>query len=149
MFHVIDDEAMLREMLGTLISDVGYGVLCFESSEKYIEYLNSPEFENPICVLSDVTMPGMYGDKLVCEIRKVHPYQKIILVTGNVDDKQHQDVASQLCYTLYKPFNIEKMLGLLVSLVNCEAAKRNSDKHAYLKRCEFGIDHHCPFHQAH
>jgi len=148
MFHLIDDEEMLRDLLETVISDAGYGVRCFDFAEHYLQYLHSPEFEKPIAVLTDVKMPGMSGYDLAIEIRKTHPLLKIALITGYADNEHHQFAASQLCYTVAKPFQPQKLISLLDSLAACESAHRSESKGEYFQRCEFGIEHNCPFYNS-
>jgi len=146
MVHYIDDEQMLRNLLEAFISDAGHESIGFESGDKYVEYLNSPEFKAPTVVISDVTMPGIDGYDLALKIREKNPFQKIILITGNADDEHHIRAASQLCYTLDKPYKHEKLLAILNSLIACEKAHTTGDKNEYFQQCEFGIDHDCPFH---
>ncbi len=143
MFHLINDEEMLRDILEPIISDAGYGVRCFDFGEHYLQFLHSPAFEKPIAVLSDVNMPGMSGYDLAIEIRKTHPSLKIALITGNADDEHHRLAASQLCYTLDKPFQPKKLTSLLVSLAACENAIISGEKCEYFKHCEFGLEHDC------
>lgn len=145
MFHVIDDEEMLRELLEVIITDAGYDVRCFNSGEAYIEFLKSPEFEEPIAVLSDVSMPGISGYDLVLKIRKTYPLQKIILVTGYADDAHHERASNQLCYTLDKPFKPEKLITLLASLAACEDNNKHITGHEHSQHCKYGIEHDCPF----
>jgi len=145
MFHLIDDEEMLRDLLEAIITDAGYCVRCFDYAEHYLQYLHSPAFEKPIAVLSDVNMPGMSGYDLAIEIRKTHPLLKIALITGHADDEHHRFAASQLCSTLIRPFQPKNLLTLLASLAACENSLMNGGK------CEcliFGVGHDCPFHNS-
>ncbi|MDX8396851.1 MAG: response regulator [Mariprofundaceae bacterium] len=148
MFHYVDDETIIRDLLEAFISDAEYESIGFESAEAYIDYLNSPNFVNPTAVISDVTMPGMNGYELALRIREKYPFQKIILVTGNADDAHHGHAASQLCYTLDKPFKPESFIALLNILEACENAHKCGSKSEYYKQCEFGIHHNCPFHKS-
>jgi len=145
MFHVIDDEEILRDLLECLISEAGYESLSFESGDKYIEYMNSTKFENPIAVLSDVTMPGIHGYELALEIRKLHPKQVIILITGNADPEHHKQAARQVCYTLEKPYQPDKVLAMLDTLAACHKSHAGESQTEYPKKCN--IDHvtDCPF----
>jgi len=148
MFHVIDDEPMIRDLLEAFVSAAGYRAVCFESGEQYLQYLDSSKFEKPIAILSDVTMPGIHGYNLALEIRQKHPFQKIVLITGNASDERHQRAAQQLCYTLDKPFHPEKLVSMIEMLAACENAHETGDKTEYHQRCEFGIEHDCPFHSS-
>jgi len=145
MIHFIDDEPILRELLEELISDAGYKSIGFESGEVYIDYMNSPEFENPIAVLSDVTMPGINGYDLALEIRKLHPKQVVVLITGNADPEQHTQAARQVCYTLNKPYQPDKLLSMLDTLAACHKSHTGEEQKEYPQKCN--IDHltDCPF----
>lgn len=148
MLHVIDDEEFVRELIEIIIADAGYRVLCFESGNQYLEYLDSPQFEKPIAVLTDVTMPGINGYDLAIEIRKKYPLQKIVLISGNADDEHHVRAARQLCYTLSKPFQPPTLEKLIHALAACEKAHASGRKTEYFPQCEFGIDHSCPLHEV-
>ncbi len=146
MFHIIDDEPMLRELLDTIIDDAGFSSRSFESGEAYLRFLHSPDFEKPTAILSDVSMPGISGYDLATAIRKVYPLQKIILVTGNVNNEQIQSVKKHLCYILAKPFHPEVVIDLLTSLSACEKSCENNPTLEYFKDCKLAIDQNCPFH---
>jgi len=147
MFHVIDDEAMLREVTSAILIDCGYDVLCFESGNQYLEYLNSPNFIEPTAVLSDVTMPGINGYDLVLEIRKILPFQKIILITGNPDSEHHKKAAQQICYTLKlnKPFNPEKFIAIVDSVSSCHQLHQTDQQQPYPQKCHIDPLFNCPF----
>jgi len=148
MFHYVDDEKTLRDLLEVIISEAGYDVRCFDFAEQYLQFLHSSEFEEPVAVLSDVKMPGMSGYEMAIEIHKAYPLLKIALVTGNADDEHEQFAASQLCYTVMKPFHPQKLISLLDALVACEHAHKSGNKGAYFQHCEFGIEHACPFYDV-
>jgi len=149
MFHIIDDEAMLRELTSTMLADHGYDSLCFESGEQYLEYLKSSNFVKPTAILSDVTMPGINGYDLALEIRKLLPLQKIILITGNADSDQHKKAAQQVCYTLNKPFNPEKFIAMAGSVSACDQLHITNKQYPYPQKCSIDSLFPCPFaHQS-
>ncbi len=92
-------------------------------------------------------MLGMSGYELMGEIRKIYPLQKIILITGNVNDEHVQHTERNLCYTLPKPFHPEIIFDLLTSLHDCETAHKSNHSLKYIQDCEFSIKHSCPFNQ--
>jgi len=149
MFHIIDDEAVLRALIKALVGKTGHDALCFESGDQYLEHLESAGFEQPIAILTDVTMPGINGYDLTVEIRKVLPFQKIVLITGYADEKHNRFAASQLCYSVSNPFRADQIIALLTALTSCEAAhQEHGDSPGYFPQCKFGIDHDCPFHAS-
>ena len=147
MIHYVDDEAMIRDLFKNFIALTDHKSKGFSSGEDYLDYLDSPSFIKPTVIISDVTMPGINGYDLILEVRKRHPLQKIIICTGNPDEQHHTSAASQLCYTLDKPFNPKKLISILDSLSSCENAHKTGTKNQYFKQCEFGIDHACPMYK--
>jgi len=147
MFHIIEDDEILLEILASMIADAGYDCLRFKSGDKYMDHLNSPEFECPTAILSDISMPGIHGYDLALETRKRYPFQKIVLISGTPNEKFDEQAAEQLCYSACKPCEAEKLFALLTSLTNCEEAHKTGDKSDYSQFCEFGLDHECPFHK--
>jgi len=146
MFHVIDDVKDLAEILKEMVSDAGYEVQCFFSGEQYLEYLNSPDYQKPIAVLSDVDMPNFTGHQLALEIRKKHKDQKIVFITGKADGNHYKFSNSQQCGTLQKPYRPHGLISLIHSLAACDHACEYSEQRGNLHECGFGIDIHCPFH---
>ena len=145
MFHIIDDEEILREFTESILVDCGFDVLCFESGNQYLEYLNSPKFKKPIAVLSDVTMPGINGYDLALEIRKILPFQKIILITGNADPEHHKEAAKQVCYTLNKPYSPEKLISIIQGITACNHLYASNKEAEYPQMCSMNPLSYCPF----
>ena len=115
MLHVIDDDQMVRRVLNAMLGHGGYSVLSFSSGDEYIEYMNHPEYQNPIAVLSDITMPGINGYELTLEIRKKYPFQIVVMISGNPDLSQH--ATKQACLIIEKPFYKDGLLSMLNDLV--------------------------------
>jgi len=136
MFHIIDDESLLRELLTSMINSIGFPTMCFTSGEAYLEHLNSADYQKPTAVLSDVMMPDMDGYALVKVIRQTHPKLKIIMVTGNPD--LNHAVSKELCYTLNKPFKLPQLQAIIHSLDDCTQDTQS------IKTCELISNYGCP-----
>lgn len=147
MFHIIDDEPVLREFSESILTDYGCDVLCFGSGDQYLEYLKSPKFIKPVAVLSDVTMPGINGYDLTLKIRKIHPFQKIMLITGNANPSSHKKAARQTCYTLGKPYNPEFFLSVIGSIADCHQVHVSGKKSDYPQQCHIDPTLSCQFAQ--
>jgi len=142
-FHVIDDEPAVRRILSAFIKYEGYGVLCFDSAEAYLEYFSSPAYEPPIAILTDYMMPGMDGYVLATYIRRRFPFQKIVVVSAMADAANEAN--SELCYTLHKPFTREAVISLVRAMVACENACTAGIRCYAHSMCETGLAHPCPF----
>jgi len=148
MFHIIDDDATILEILKEIIASEGYKTNCFESGEHYLEYFHSAAYKNPIAILSDVNMPGITGHEMAQQIRQTHTRQKIVFITGKAD-AMHQQVSRKLhCYSLDKPFQPKRLITLLHALSACEKSSSEQGKNSYLDECELAIEFGCPFSQS-
>jgi len=76
---VVDDDAVFREELSTLLSDWGHRVESVSSGAKAIEALESAEFDT---IFSDVRMPRMNGLELLRQVRERWPRVYVVMITG-------------------------------------------------------------------
>jgi CheY-like chemotaxis protein len=78
---VVDDEAPLAQMIGKTLTRLGYRVTVKSVSTEALELIRRSPGDFDL-VVSDQTMPGLTGDKLAEEIRKIRPDIPIILCSG-------------------------------------------------------------------
>jgi len=76
---VVDDDAVFREELSTLLSDWGHQVEAVSSGAKAIESLENSEFD---VIFSDVRMPRMSGIELLRQVRERWPRVYVVMITG-------------------------------------------------------------------
>lgn len=77
----VDDEATLARLGEMLLSRLGYKVIsCMSGKEALDIFQHNPQ--NFDLVITDQTMPGMTGDILTQELRKIRPDIPVILCTG-------------------------------------------------------------------
>jgi len=79
---VVDDDASVREALGSLIRSAGLRVESFASAH---EFLARPRAEGPSCLVLDVQLPGLSGLDLQQELAKAEVQLPIIFLTGHGD----------------------------------------------------------------
>ena len=64
----------------------------------------------------DIRMPEMDGIETLKEIKKSHPETTVIMMTGySVDEMVHKAIEAKASEIIYKPFEIDKVLGLIKS----------------------------------
>ncbi len=76
---VVDDDALVREVISAYLSEDGYTVALAVNGREGLEKFSAGEFD---IVLTDRSMPEMEGDELAREIKKIRPNVPVILVTG-------------------------------------------------------------------
>ena len=78
----MDDDASVREALGSLIRSAGLRVETFASAQ---EFLARPRADGPSCLVLDVQLPGLSGLDLQQELAKADIQIPIIFLTGHGD----------------------------------------------------------------
>ena len=111
---VVDDDAMMRQLLASLFQEHGYAVREAASADDALEQVGRFEFD---AVLSDIRMPGKSGIEMVGELRRVRPDTPIVLMTafGSIDSAVESIQAGAFDY-ITKPFEPE------VALITLERA---------------------------
>lgn len=78
---LVDDEIAVLKLESLLLERYGYHIETMDNSkEAFIEIKNNPDKYD--LLITDMTMPGMTGDQLTQEIRKVNSKLSIIICTG-------------------------------------------------------------------
>lgn len=71
--------------------------------------------KNPFDILFlDIRMPEMDGIETLREVKKIRPDTIVIMMTGySLDEMVHKAIEEKASEIIYKPFEIEKVLGLI------------------------------------
>jgi len=146
MFHIIDDIPELRDVLKELIACAGKKTMQFDSAESYLAYFNSDAFVAPVAILTDYMMTGKTGLQLIRQVREKLPHQKAVIISGTPCSEFNPDIESYLCYSLTKPYKIEKLFAMLEGLEKCEQYCQPDTGSFQQGRCQYGLEHECPFH---
>jgi len=105
---VVDDIKTQREISCSILDMLGYETKAVSSGEEAVEYVKTHSVD---LILLDMIMdPGIGGRETYKRIKKIHPNQKAIVVSGFAETDEVMAVrnlgASQF---LKKPFTIEKI----------------------------------------
>ena len=90
---IIDDEPMLLELAVMLLAPAGYHLRVFRSAEDafaaFVEGQTRPDL-----IITDYAMQEMTGMDLIKKCREIRPEQKVILVSGTVDERVYLRASS-------------------------------------------------------
>ena len=117
MFHIVDDEDDIREILVELVRELGYQTQDFGCPLDYLEYAASDVFEQPHALLTDVQMPKMNGYEMLDKLSKIRPEVRTAVISGYAKYEGEAKVRS--CAFLVKPVDIDRLARLLESFVQC------------------------------
>jgi DNA-binding response OmpR family regulator len=111
---VVDDEPMLLELAEAILKPLGYHVRTFRDPEQALK-----EFPvaRPEVVITDYAMGRMSGMDLIRECRRVNPRQKMILLSGTVDEHVFADAPVKPDQFLTKPYQIQELAERVRSLM--------------------------------
>ena len=118
---LVDDEAMLRDLMARALRRGGWRVLTADSAESVLEMVESGAVDGLAAVVSDVVMPGQDGPALVRALRGRWPGLPAILVSGYAEERLRVAMAGEGIYFLPKPYGAKDLLALLARMTGAEA----------------------------
>jgi two-component system response regulator PilR (NtrC family) len=128
IIHLIDDEPVIHDVLGQLLTSEGYEVEISASGEEALEKFPSQSFD---VILLDLLMPGMDGIEVLRRIKKVDPMASVIIITayGSVESAIAAMKIGALDY-VQKPFKHDDLLRTIEKAIE---RKRLQDENIRLK----------------
>ena len=107
--YVVDDEAVLVDVMQGILSHIGYRVTTANSSLEALDKFAATPTDFDL-VLTDMTMPDMTGIQLSSRIRNVRPDIPIVLCTGyshQLSNNRAEDLGLQAI--VMKPIQTEEL----------------------------------------
>jgi two-component system response regulator PilR (NtrC family) len=128
LIHIIDDEPIIHEVLGDLLTTEGYVV---ESSLNGEEALNKYSPDTYDLILLDLLMPGINGIEVLKKIKKIDPQAVIIIITAYASVESAISAMKKGAFDyIQKPFKHDE---LLLSIERAREHKKLQDENIRLK----------------
>jgi CheY-like chemotaxis protein len=116
---IVDDEKTFADIIGELLTDEGYCVARASDGITAIQMLSSgrPALDVVLC---DVVLPGLSGDRVAVEIRRLFPKRRlpIVLLSAGADPR----VAVRDTWFMSKPIDCDDLLAVLKRLIGRRVA---------------------------
>lgn len=112
---VVDDEPMLLEMAVMILEPLHFQVRTFRDPHMALAEYSAAK-PRPALVVTDYAMHTMSGMDLIRECRRIHPEQKIILLSGTVDESIYANAPAKPDRFLAKPYQVSDFVTLVQSL---------------------------------
>ena len=111
---VVDDEPLLLELATLTLEPLGFEVRTFCNPELALrEFAVAP----PDLVVTDYAMGRMSGMDLIRECRRINPAQKIILISGTVDEQVFADARVRPDRFIGKPYQLSDFSSCINELL--------------------------------
>jgi FixJ family two-component response regulator len=125
MVFVVDDDASIREAVGSLLRSVGIKVQLIGSAQ---EFLTSPKPDVPACLVLDVRMPGLSGLDCQRQLAEVGFHIPIIFVTGHGDIPMSvRAMKAGAVDFLIKPFRDQDLLDAVQQAIERDRKRRETE----------------------
>ena len=111
VIYVVDDEPMLLDLAEMVLKPAGFDVRTFVDPHRALADYAAAK-PPPSVVVTDFAMGEMNGLDLIRECRKLHPAQKIIMVSGTVDESIYADLEIKPDCFLGKPYNPDHFVAV-------------------------------------
>jgi FixJ family two-component response regulator len=123
---IIDDDASMRDALGTLFRSVGLRVEVFASAP---EFLQSKLPDVPSCLILDIRLPRLGGLEFQAELVKAGIHIPIIFMTGHGDIPMSvKAMKAGAIDFLTKPFRDQDMLDAVAVAIERDRQRRVDEK---------------------
>jgi len=123
---VVDDDALVRAALSSLIRSVELRVEVFASAS---EFLAAKRTDGPSCLILDVRLPGVSGLEFQTELAKAKSAIPIIFITGHGDIPMSvKAMKAGAVEFLTKPFRDQDLLEAVEVALERARSRQENDK---------------------
>ena len=107
VIFVVDDEPMLLDLATAILQPLGYEVRTFRDPKMALAEFPAAK---PAVLVTDYAMGAMNGMDLVRECKRINPQQKILLLSGTVDENIYADSTAKPDTFLAKPYQLKDFI---------------------------------------
>jgi two-component system response regulator AtoC len=119
---VVDDDAQLRSLVGTVLARAGHDVVEACDGEEALRLLDE---KLPDLILTDLAMPKMDGAHLIEEVRKRDPMLPMIVLTGcGTVDMAVAMMRKGACDFITKPFKVDQLSASVKKALGSQLFRR-------------------------
>ena len=107
MIFVVDDEPMLLDLASAILQPLGYEVRTFRDPQMALKEFPAAK---PLVIVTDYAMGAMSGMDLVRECKRINPRQKMILLSGTVDENIYANEPAKPDRFMAKPYQVREFI---------------------------------------
>jgi len=124
LISIVDDDALARDGIGTLVESFGYNVITFTSAE---HFLQSDVIAETTCLITDLQMPGLSGLQLQEALKSQGCQTPVILITAYPNEQQRKRALDNGAVGfLGKPFDEGSLISCMTAGIKLALVPQNS-----------------------
>ncbi len=116
LVFAVDDEPMLLELVAMVLEPLGCRVQTFRDPATAVRAFALAQ-PRPELIITDFAMHAMNGLDLIRDCRRIHPHQKILMVSGTVDEAIYRDSPDKPDQFLAKPYPAAQLAEMVMALL--------------------------------
>ncbi len=114
---VVDDEDVIRELVAGVLRKEGFEVVEASDGANALRYFESPPY--PDLVVLDMVMPGIKGDEVLRQIRRISKDIKVIVSSGYMNEEQREKLKGhRVDAYLDKPYREADILAVVEKVLS-------------------------------
>jgi signal transduction histidine kinase len=111
---MVEDEDTLRSAVSKMLGKQGFAVIEAADGKTGVELFRARAAKIDV-VLLDLSLPGMSGNEVLIELRRVQPNVKVIIATAYSQEWAKTTLSGQQHWLyLRKPYQLNELTGLLL-----------------------------------
>ncbi len=108
---IVDDDKRSSEILGAILEEEGYKIICVESVAQAKEEVTANFYH---LALIDVKLPDGSGWELLKEIKRMNQETKVIFLSGIVTIKNTDKAINEGAFAfMQKPFDVDELKSII------------------------------------
>jgi CheY-like chemotaxis protein len=116
LIYVVDDEPMLLELAAVILKPLGYAVNTFRDPQSALQAFTDAR-PRPALLITDYAMHRMNGMDLMEACRRLESEQKVLMISGTVDESIYRNSDCKPDLFLAKPYQAKKLAELVKELI--------------------------------
>lgn len=116
---LVDDEPNIRRILQVAFEKAGFQVSAAEDAHQALQFFQQ---DQPDCVLTDVTMPGMTGYELLREVRSHSEVPVVIMTAFGTIPQAVQAIRDGAFEYVTKPFDLDQLKRVVGAAVDSQSS---------------------------
>ena len=116
LVFALDDEPRLLELVAMVLEPLGCRVQTFRDPAAAVRAFSLAQ-PRPELIITDFAMYAMNGLDVIRDCRRIHPHQKVLMVSGTVDESIYYDSPYKPDQFLAKPYPAAQLAELVMALL--------------------------------